>query len=78
MQHSEVIPNKVAARILGMSKQYMFDEMAAGRLDIGWMKPRGKKAASHGSFKVYRGKLALFLNKPSDYVWPEELDGETA
>ena len=75
---SEVIPNKTAAKILGMRKQFMLDEMAAGRLKIGYVKPRGKKAASRGTFHVYRAKLAEYLGRPSDYVWPEELEDENA
>ena len=69
----EVIPTKTAAQILGMKRQYMLDEMAAGRLDIGWVKPKGKKMSSHCTYRVYRAKLAKHLGREPDYVWPEEL-----
>lgn len=69
---SEIIRTEVAAKILGMKKQYLLDEIAAGRIDIGWYKPRGSKQSSHGTYKIFRAKLARFLGREPDYVWPEE------
>ena len=68
-----VIPTKVAAAILGMDPQDLRDEMAAGRLDIGWVKPKNKKKMSgRGTDHVYRAKLAAHLGVEPDHVWEQE------
>lgn len=71
---TEVIPNDIAAKILKMSRQYMYDEMSAGRLNIGHIK-RSKKRSGHNQYYVYRAKLAAHLGRPADHQWPEECDG---
>lgn len=72
---SEVIPTDIAAKILGMNKQWMLDEMAAGNLKIGFVKKKDpKKRSGHGSYRVYRAKLAEHLGREPDHVWPEELE----
>lgn len=68
---NELIDPGVASRILGMKRQYMLDEMAAGRLDIGHVK-HSRKRSRHNVYYIYRAKLAAHLGRPMDYVWPEE------
>lgn len=70
----DIIPNKTAAKILGMRYQCMLDEMNSGRLNIGWVKyPNNKIASRRNQFRVYRAKLAAHLGWPDpDHVWPEE------
>jgi len=68
---TELVSIGSAAKILGMSRQWMLDEMAAGRLDIGWVK-KSKKRSGHNTYRIYRAKLAAHLGRPADYQWPEE------
>lgn len=68
---SEVIPNEIAAKILGMKKQYMFDLMRDKRIDIGTVIP-GKDRHSRSVIYVYRAKLARHLGREPDHVWDEE------
>ena len=63
----ECIPTDVAARILGIKRQLLYDLMSSGRVDLGIVIPGRRR-----TYKVYRAKLARYLGRDEDYVWPEE------
>ncbi len=68
---SEIIPIQTVAEILGIYPQGVRDKMASGELDIGYT-VRHKKSGRH-TYRIYRAKLAKYLGREPDYVWPEEL-----
>lgn len=74
---SEVIPVKTAAAILGIYPQGVRLLMESGKVDLGLViKSRGK--AGNNTYRIYRAKLAKYLGRDPDYVWPEELEEKEA
>lgn len=69
---SEIIPIQTVAEILGICPQGVRDRMTDGKLNIGLvLKGRGRN-----TYRIYRAKLAKYLGREPDYVWPEELAGD--
>lgn len=68
---SEKIPLQTVAKILGIYPQGVRQLMDSGKLDIGIVISNGRKDGRK-TYRVYRSKLAKFLDKPADFHWPEE------
>lgn len=67
----EIIPIPIAAKILGIYPQGVRILMASGKADLGLViKAKGKNG--HNSYRVYRAKLAKYVGREPDHVWPEE------
>lgn len=71
MKSSEVIPLKTVAAILGFREQGVRNLMASGKVDLGFVQ-KGNGRNGHNTYRIYRAKLAKYLGRPPDYVWPEE------
>lgn len=71
MMSSEIISIDVAAKILGMYPQGVRNLMASGKADLGFVS-KAKGRNGHNSYRVYRAKLARYVGREPDYVWPEE------
>lgn len=69
MKGSDIVSIETAAAILGIYPQGVRDQMAAGKLDIGLV----IKGKGRNTYRIYRAKLARYLGREQDYVWPEEL-----
>ena len=65
---SDIIPINTAAMILGICPQGVRDQMASGKLDIGTC----KKNKGRNTYRVHRAKLAKYMGRDPDYIWPEE------
>ena len=71
MRSSEIIPLETAAMILGIRPQGVRILMTSGKVDLGFViKGNGKNG--HNTYKVCRAKLARYMGREPDYVWPEE------
>lgn len=69
MKSSETIPVATAAAILGICPQGVRDQMASGKLDIGLC----RKSKGRNTYRVFRAKLAKYMGREPDYIWPEEM-----
>lgn len=68
---SDIISIDTAAAILGIHPQGVRLLMATGRADLGLV-VKGKGRNSHNTYRIYRAKLARYVGREPDYVWPEE------
>ena len=71
MKSSEIITIETAAAILGIRPHGVRILMASGQADLGLV-VKGRGRNSHNTYRVYRAKLARYLGRDPDYVWPEE------